>query len=311
MRGICVGVRNFAPATLAGRGQSLDAFFGFLSLPAARQAGSRGIDDVREVTRETVREYQLWLSSQPFTTHTVHAKLIALRRFFEHLEQTDAVLLNPCAGLRLPKLEDRLPRLVLTQAQARAVLNVPNTGQPRGLRDRALLELFYSTGIRLEEMARLAVDDLDCENGLARIQRGKGGRERVVPLGETAGGWLKEYLNVRAVWTRERRAERALWLSRYAPHRPMQRIALQRLVRDYGQKAGVARLTPHVWRHTCATHLVANGSHIAHVQRLLGHRSLTTTQIYTRVSVPDLQKQTRTAHPRAGSRATAPRFPRP
>jgi len=291
-------VCNFSPATLASRCQSLDAFFRFLS--------SRGLDDVREVSAEAIRDYQVFLSSQPFTTHTVHAKLIALRRFFEHLEKTDVVLLNPCGGLVLPKHEDRLPRNVLTPAEARRILDQPDTQTRKGIRDKAILEVFYSTGIRLEEMSRLTTHDVDTRNGFLRVNKGKFAKDRVAPMGRKASQYVEEYLRkVRSEWSKSNRDERALWLSSYAPYGPLKKQAIGVYVREYAQAAGISkRVSPHVWRHTCATHLVANGSNIAYVQRLLGHRSLETTQIYTRVAVPEVKETFRRAHPRARVRGS-------
>ncbi len=286
-------VRNYAPATLASRSQSLDTFFRFLAV--------RSVDDVREVSRETIRDYQIFLSGRPYTTYTRHAKLMALRTFFEHLEKTDAVLVNSCVGLILPKLEDRLPRNVLTPAEARAVLDTPDTQTRKGIRDKAILELFYSTGIRLEEMAQLTIHDADWRNGFVRVNKGKFAKDRVVPMGRKASDYVREYLHkVRLVWSQTRKDERALWLSSIQPHSPLKKQLIAVMVRQYGKAAGVARrVTPHVWRHTCATHLVAGGSNIAYVQRLLGHRSLETTQIYTRVAVPEVKATFRRSHPRA------------
>lgn len=285
-------VRHFAAATLASRSQSLDAFFRFLV--------EGGIDDVRKVTRETIREYQLWLSSQPWTTHTRHAKLIALRRFFEHLEKTDAVLLNPCGGLVLPKLEDRLPRNILTPQEARRVLDQPDTQTRKGIRDKAILEVFYSTGIRLEEMSKLSVLDVDTRHGFLRVNQGKFAKDRVVPLGRKASDYVREYLQkVRAEWAKEKKDERALWLASIQPYAPLKKQLVGVMVRQYGKAALGRSISPHVWRHTCATHLVAGGSNIAYVQRLLGHRSLETTQIYTRVAVPEVKATFQKRHPRA------------
>ena len=285
-------VRNFSPATLASRGQSLDAFFRFLS--------SCGVDDVREVSAETIRDYQVFLSSQPFTTHTAHAKLIALRRFFEHLEKTDAVLVNPCCKMVLPKIEERLPRRVLTPAEARKILDVPDTQTRKGIRDKAILEVFYSTGIRLEEMSRLTTHDVDTRNGFLRVNKGKFAKDRVAPLGRKASDYVHEYLTkVRSEWSRQQRDERALWLSSILPHQPMGKMAVSVMVRQYGKAALGRSVSAHVWRHTCATHLVAGGSNIAYVQRLLGHRSLSTTQIYTRVAVPEVKETFQRRHPRA------------
>lgn len=297
-------IRSQAAATLQSRSDALSTFFLWL-------AGEE-IDDVREVTREHIRCYQLWLmnhrpcgSHRPpgshFTTHTVHMKLISLRRFFEHLVATDAVLLNPCLGMVLPKLGDRLPRGVMSQAEARRVLDAPDTQTKAGIRDKAILELFYSTGIRGEEMASLTTHDVDCKAGFVRVTRGKFAKDRVVPMGAKAADYVAEYLaKVRRPWSECQKDERALWLSARQPHGPIKKAAIAKMVKEYKVLAGVDRPgSTHLWRHTCATHMVQGGANIAYVQRLLGHRSLDTTQIYTRVSIPELQAAVKKRHPRS------------
>jgi len=196
---------------------------------------------------------------------------------------------------------------VLTKREARAILEAPDTGTPKGIRDRAILEVFYATGIRREEMASLTVHDVDTRQGLLRVRRGKFAKDRVVPLGENAARYLHEYITrVRSQWTRRHREERALWLTPVEPHAPLGAQSIGHLVRDTAKAAGIERrVTPHVWRHTCATHLVASGAGLVAVQRLLGHRSLATTQIYTRVAIPEVQRTHRQAHPRTGVHASA------
>lgn len=285
-------VRAYALGTLKSYAESLSCFFRFLI--------AVGVVDLREVTRETIRTYQQWLGEQPYTIWTRSARLQAVRRFCEHLEATDQVFLNPCAGLILVQADRGLPRTVLTRAEARAILDAPDVQWPKGLRDRAILEVFYATGIRLEELTRLTVMDLDLRQGFVRIHRGKFAKDRVVPIGRRAGDALRVYLTVRARWTVQQRDESALWLASIEPHRPIRAQVIQVLVRTYAKQAGVTRrITPHVWRHTCATHLVANGANLVAVQRLLGHRSLATTQRYSRVAIPEIQQTFRRAHPRA------------
>jgi integrase/recombinase XerD len=290
-------VRGQSPATLESRSDALSTFFRWLT--------GEGIEDVREVTRETIRAYRLSLVNRPpgsvLTTCTIHVKLIALRRFFEHLEATDTVLLNPCVGMILPKLEDRLPRGVLSQAEARRVLDAPDTQTKKGIRDKALLELFYSSGIRGEEMAALTVYDVDCKNGFVRVTKGKFAKDRVVPMGSKAADYVAEYLRkVRLPWSQHQKDERALWLCSIWPHGPMKKQAIAVQVRDYKKLAGVTRPgRTHLWRHSCATHLVQGGANLAYVQRLLGHRSLDTTAIYTRVSAVEVAATMRRKHPRA------------
>jgi site-specific recombinase XerD len=167
------------------------------------------------------------------------------------------------------------------------------------------LELFYSSGIRLREMTHLAVNDLDLGTGRLRIEHAKFARSRVVPLGTKAAECLREYLSVvRSEWTAAGHEERAVWLSVPRPHHPLGCRAIYSIVRAIGKAAGVRRpVSPHVWRHTCASHLVSRGAPIPHVQRLLGHRSLNTTQIYARVTIPELRKTFQRTHPRALERS--------
>jgi len=286
-------VRGQSPATLRARSQSLTTFYLWLT--------HAGIDDLREVNRDHIRAYQLALTQQGLTTCTLHAKLISLRRFFEHLESLDAILVNPCASLVLPKLEDRLPHGVLSQAEARRVLDAPDTQSKKGIRDRAILELFYSTGIRGEEMAALSVHDVDCKSGFVRVHKGKFAKDRVVPMGVKASQYVREYLaQVRLPWSAHCKDERALWLSAKEPHRALKKQAIAVMVNEYKKLAGIERPgRTHLWRHTCATHMVANGANLLSVQRLLGHRSLTTTQLYTRVAPREMQATHRRAHPRS------------
>jgi integrase/recombinase XerD len=282
-------VLRFSPATLVCREHSMRRFFQWL--------GERGQTDVRDVTRQTVRDFQEWLMSR-YATHTVHVHLISMRRFFEHLEKTDALLVNPCEGVPLPKLEDRLPRNVLTPQEARHILDAPDASNKKGIRDRAILEMFYSTGIRLEEMSRLTVHDVDL-SGYVRVNRGKGAKDRVVPLGARAVECMRDYLEkVRVEWARDNAEERALWLSWRWPHQPIKKQIIAVMVRQYARAALAKTVSPHVWRHTCATHLVSNGANIAYAQLLLGHRTLRTTQIYTRVSVPEVKATHAQTHPR-------------
>jgi integrase/recombinase XerD len=284
-------VRSYSQGTLDSYGDALRVFFLFLT--------RTGIEDVRNVTRDTIQSYQAWIIAQPWTPWTRVARLQGLKRFFEHLETTDAILVNPCLGLTLPKIGRRLPRRVLTEKEVRAVLNAPETQTKVGIRDRAILELFYSSGIRRAEMAALTVHDVDCKNGFVRVNQGKGGKDRVVPMGEKAAVYIAEYLReVRSEWSKKNREERALWLSSQHSHPPMSIHNIVMLVKKYGQQAGLTGISPHAWRHSCATHLVAGGANLAYVQRLLGHRSLRTTQIYTRVAVPELKATHRKTHPR-------------
>lgn len=289
-------VRGHATSTIDSRSEALTTFFGWLI--------GEGIDDVREVTREHIRAYLLRLMNAAFTTRTVHLKMSGVRRFFEWLEATDAMLINPCAGVPLPRLEDRMPRAVLTQAEARRLLDAPDTQTKIGIRDKAILELFYSTGIRGEEMASLTIHDVDPRGGFVRVTKGKFAKDRVVPMGEKAAAYVREYLaHVRRPWSEHQKDERALWLAGPWPHRPIKYQAISVMIKTYKRLVGIeCPGRTHLWRHSCATHMVQNGANLLYVQRLLGHRSLDTTQVYTRVAVPEMAASIRKAHPRSKSR---------
>jgi integrase/recombinase XerD len=285
-------VRHYSPATVKSRAQSLRRFFAHLQ--------TIGVADLRAVSRQTIEDYQRELLSH-YPVMTVRNHLGSLRGLFAHLENTGAILLDPCPGVPLPKAERRLPRRVLKPSEARKLLGAPDQS-PKGLRDRALLELFYSSGIRRAEMANLALADVDIKNGFVRVQ-GKGNRERMVPIGQAAcdaiGNYLKE---ARAVWLKAKRNPGwtdALWLSPIQPHAPIHKEAIAQIIQRHAVRALGRNVSPHLWRHTFATHLLANGANVVYVQRLLGHRSLKTTEIYTRVTVSDLKKTFARAHPRA------------
>jgi site-specific recombinase XerD len=289
-------VRHFSPQTVKCRKHSIQMFFEHLK--------ASGVADLREVSRDTVQDYQLALMRR-YISATVRHHMSSLRQFFAQLENTDEVLLNPTAGVPLPKWERRLPKRILKPSEVRRLLNAPDE-TPKGLRDRAMLELFYSSGIRREEMARLTLPDVDIKNGFVRVM-GKGSKERVVPIGQSACEALARYLKeARSVWLRAPRNPGwtdALWLSPIQPHAPIHKEAVALIIQRHAIRVLGRNVSPHVWRHTFATHLVSNGSNIVYVQRLLGHKSLKTTDIYTRVTMTDLKKMLQRTHPRTDETA--------
>ncbi len=285
-------VHGYSPKTIKSYRCSLGVFLGYLE--------RIGISDPRQVSSAAVRDYQLWLQQQDYAGWTILTRLQAVHRFFQHLETTQVMLLSPCLHHEPLRLAYRLPKTVLTRKEARRMLNIPDLSTLVGLRDKAILEIFYSSGIRLEEMTRLNLAEVDAKNGFLRVNRGKGGSDRVVPLGQTASQCVRQYLEqARSRWCPVERNEPALWLSSLLPHEPLKSQAIAVMIKQCGRRAGLSRhVTPHVWRHTCATHLVAGGANIAYVQRLLGHASLRTTQIYVRTSIPEIKATLAQAHPR-------------
>ena len=275
----------------------LNRFFVFMA--------KRGLGDLRAVTRGDIRDYQAELSTATWTTHTTHSHLRAVRRLYEFLEDQGKILLNPTAGIRMPKLERNLPRHVMTRVEVRKILDAPDTSRPVGIRDRTMLEVFYSTGLRVAELCHLTVHDVDLQNGYLRINCGKGCKDRVVPLGKKARAYLSEYLrHVRGTFTRLRRDERALFVAEFRKSgNGLSTTRVNQIVRNYARLAGLkSRVSPHVFRHTCATHLLEGGADISQVQRLLGHVMINTTQVYTRVAQPEVKKTHRATHPRERDR---------
>ena len=262
---------------------------------------AQGVADLRAVTREHVRAYQAALMETDLTTHTVHARLRAVRRLYDFLEAGNRVLMNPAAAIRMPKLEDRLPRNVMTKAEVRRLLDAPDTSLPVGIRDKAMLEVFYSTGLRLAELCGLTVHDVDVLNGYVRVNNGKGCKDRVVPLGRVAGKCIESYVNgVRPELLRAaagRPSATALFLS--ARGLPLSRTALASRIEHYARAAGLSQpVTPHTFRHSCATHMIRNRANLRHVQEMLGHKNLNTTEVYLHLTITDLKEAHHKFHPR-------------
>ena len=296
-------VRNYSSGTIKTHRNIIPIFF--------RHLHGVGIHDLREVNRQTIEDYQRELVKH-HAVGTARAHMGALRSFFARLENIGEILLNPTAGVPLAKEERRLPKSILKPSEVRRLLAAPDES-PKGLRDRAMLELFYSSGIRREEMARLTLPAVDIKNGFVRVH-GKGSKERIVPIGQRACEALARYLkDARAAWLKAERNPGwtdALWLSPIQPHPPIHREAVGAIVTRYAKKNLGRNVSPHLWRHSYATHLVANGANIVYVQRLLGHKSLKTTDIYTRVTMSDLKKTLQRAHPCTRQTAAPPALTR-
>ena len=196
----------------------------------------------------------------------------------------------------MPKV-DHLPRGVLSEAQACKLMAAPNPWTPFGLRDRAMLEVFYGAGLRLSECLNLDVSDIDLARRVIVVRLGKGRKDRVVPLGGRAADAVDKYLQgARPRLVRDPRVSK-LFLSTRG--RRLTQTTLSEAMAGYGRQAGISwRVSPHVLRHTFATHLLKHGADVRHVQRLLGHADIETTQIYTRVAVKDLHDVIERSHPR-------------
>ena len=258
----------------------------------------RGLD-LRAATLRDIETYKRELQETGnYQTSTTHGYLYAVRNLYAWLERTGKVLIDPTDGLPLPKVRDAIPRTVLTLTEMRKLLNTPDTSTPCGIRDKTMLEVFYSTGLRLSELCALTVYDVDVAGGYVRVNQGKGAKDRVVPMGRKATQYVREYLrHTRGIFTKNRRDERALFVGHKGGR--IHFVIVERLIRDYARTAGIRkRVTPHALRHTCATHMLQGGANLSHVQKLLGHVNLTTTQVYTRVAAVEVKATHARTHPR-------------
>lgn len=279
-----------SPSTIRATMLPLKPFFAFLD--------GRGLD-FRAAALRDIEAYKIEIQDTGrYTAHSINTYLQAVRRFYAWIERTGRVLVNPADGMALPRVKGALPRSVLTPGEMRKLLDAPDTSTPMGIRDKTMLEVFYTSGLRLSELCALTVYDADVNAGYLRVNAGKGNKDRVVPIGRKACDYLKEYLRLtRGRLTKNRRDELALFVGRQG--RKINPLILERLVREYARKAGIRkRVMPHVLRHTCATLMLQGGADIAHVQRLLGHAQLSSTQIYTRVAGRDMKATHAKTHPR-------------
>ena len=260
--------------------------------------------DIKAVTASDMKAYVASLfahktdDNKKYATSTVIVKVRALKRFFEFLENANHIFINPMEYIQEPKKEKKQPRPVLTVKEVQKILEQPNLGTLIGIRDRTVLELFYSTGIRLNELCNLTIYDADLQGGMLRINQGKGQKDRVVPMGKHAVRFLREYITkVRPHYTKKHPRNRSLIVDRYGKPISKQMVGIH--VRNYARDAKVKKkVSPHTFRHTFATELVKNGADILAVQKMLGHVHLVTTQEYIRALGLDLKKAHTKSHPR-------------
>lgn len=241
-----------------------------------------------------MRSYLSTILGYGYTRSSVARKLSSINSFFKFLCTQGILKSNPATGLRTPKLKRELPSF-LDEIQVKELMNLPEKKTPLNSRDTAILELLYSTGIRASELIGLNMDALDFHSDAVRVS-GKGRRERLIPFGRPARKALSQYLERRLELNPQ--STEAVFLNRFG--RRLSPRSLRRIVKKYLTRvASIERKNPHILRHTFATHLLDRGADLRAVQELLGHKSLSTTQIYTHVTVKRLKKIYDRAHPRA------------
>jgi integrase/recombinase XerD len=291
-------VTGYSADTVRARRQAIRKFIAW--------ADERGLADPREITKPMLDRYQRFLfyyrkpegsrnEGAPLTISMQYQYLAPLKTWFRWLSREHHILANPAADLDLPKQPKRLPRSVPSVQEVEAVMAEAEPGTAQGLRDRALLETLYATGLRRMEAAGVGVYDVDLQRGTLWVRHGKGGRQRVVPLGERAVAWLDKYIS-------EARPQllatdtQALFLTDYGE--PMRADHVSEKVKRYMRFAGVDKVgATHLLRHACATHMLEGGADIRFIQEMLGHANIETTEIYTHVSIDKLIAVHRATHP--------------
>lgn len=284
--------RRLSKATVGAYGQDVGAFVAF-----AHERQRRQLADVEPLD---IIDYLASLTEAQLSARSQARKMIALRQFFRFVKHERLLQVDPTEDLDLPRFGRRLPQF-LTTAEVDALLAAPVRSTPQGLRDAAMLETLYATGLRVSELVKLRLTDLNLQAGYLRAL-GKGNKERLVPLGEVAHQTLRRYIEeARAGFLRPAGAARAaefLFLSRLG--RPMTRQAFWKQLGQYALAAGINRaISPHKLRHSFATHLVERGADLRAVQAMLGHADIGTTEIYTHLSRSHLRRVYDKFHPRS------------
>jgi integrase/recombinase XerD len=288
-------VRNFSPRTVEGNDYDLQVFVRFMA--------ARRIDSVETVTRDALHDFQEWLCRAPGKNGKMRGVrnqyqfTTLLKTFFAWLRTEGILSHDPAKALEYARLPQELPRQVLTPNEARKILEGIDTSTAHGYRDRTILEVFYATGIRCQELINLRVPDVNLEEELLRINDGKGKKDRVVPLSRIACRYIETYLKAVRPELANERSEDRLFLSWRG--RSLHRYNLNKMVIARAKAAGLKKhITCHIWRHTCATHLLKNQANLRHVQEILGHACLSTTERYLHLNIDDLKAAHRRFHPR-------------
>ena len=301
--------RHFSPHTAKCYSADLKQFAEFLDScqgqaePGPNDGGATAVMTatakpfVLQVATDAIRRFLGFLHEQEYSKSTTARKLATLRSFYKFCLRRGYLTENPVVSIRTPKLEKRLPKF-LTVEQIQKLLDTPDVNSLLGARDRAMLETIYSTGIRVSELVDLNIEDVDFEGECLRV-RGKGKRERIAPISPTALQAVRRYLDMRSADSRSQNFDqKALYVNKHGQR--LSTRSVRRKLDKYLLEAGLdPTISPHTLRHSFATHMLNRGADLRSVQQLLGHQSLSTTQIYTHVTTDRLKTVYDDSHPRA------------
>ncbi|MCP4474738.1 MAG: site-specific tyrosine recombinase XerC [Gammaproteobacteria bacterium] len=287
-------VKGLSPATVKSRDRSLRRFIAWCD--------ERSLDDPTAITKPILESYQKHLyyyrksNGEPLSHGSQHALLAPIRAFFKWLSRENYILYNPASELELPRQQRGLPRAILSEDEIDTIISLPDIKTPYGIRDRAILETLYSVGIRRMELVNLNIYDIDSSRKTLLVREGKGRKDRLLPLGERALHWVERYRLEARPELQTSHTETTLFLTDYGE--PWVRNRLSELIKKYLHHAKIDKPGAcHLFRHAMATHMLDNGADIRYIQMMLGHSDLSTTQIYTQVSIEKLRQIHAATHP--------------
>ena len=280
--------RGLAKNTLESYNRDLTAFMSYLK--------SSKVLEISAITRDDIVSFLTTLKNKGQATSSISRCLASLRSFFQFLMQEGVITDNLAQQVEPPKLQKKLPR-VLSLEEVDKLLSQPPDDDPIGLRDKAMLELLYASGIRVSELVMLNIPDFNPDVGFLRCV-GKGDKERIVPIGNLAVSQVKKYISISRFSLIKKEDEKALFLNQNG--RRLTRQGFWKILKKYAAKANInGEITPHTLRHSFATHLLENGADLRSVQEMLGHSDISTTQMYTQITRSKIREIYDKAHPRA------------
>ena len=287
-------IKGFSKRTLFSYKSSLKAFQEYTT--------NNGINDISELTKRTITEYQHYLQAEytspkgkPLATSTQCQKLTALKSFFHYCYDEGHTVNNYADRIVFPKIPKNLPKGILSKQQIKKLFKLPNTKTPIGYRDRVIMEIFYATGLRRQELENVRIEDCYLSERLLFVNKGKGGKQRWVPLGKKITTILKHYLNETRPQLVKNKTHNILIVGDKGG--PMRGYRMHHIISKYFKHLGIEGHC-HGLRHSCATHLLKGKANVRVIQQLLGHTSLSSTQVYTHVDITDLTKAINKHHPR-------------
>jgi integrase/recombinase XerD len=253
------------------------------------------MEEVGEISKLDIREFLLFLKKKGLSSKTLARNLVSIRVFLRFLTEESILSANPAEEIESPKTAKTLPE-ILSLEEVETLLEQPDTQIPQGMRERAMLEMLYATGMRVSELTQLQVNHVHLEAGYVLVY-GKGSKERIVPIGNEAMKWARRYMGETRERFLKKRESPFLFVNRSG--KPMSRQHFWKSIKAYGRRAGIRkRIAPHILRHSFASHLLERGADLRSVQLMLGHVDISTTQIYTHVTCERLKKIHQRYHPR-------------